>query len=282
MSKRFAMCGLGVFVLAFGAIAARAETVDEVSKAITEAAKKVKSISAKTHSEMEMSSPGYKTRRTGDGRFELLRKDDKVYMRNESKEVASTEAGGQVEKQEGTTLTIMDGEFLYSYTEMDGQKNAYKMKSDVNWDASPFEGVKETHQIEILPDETIDGAPVYVVKLTPKAPAGGAEGKMMQYFRKDCGYPVKLVSFDAEGKPAMTMTYSDIKLGEDIKPERFLFKAPEGIQVLDLTQMQGGAPTTAPTAEQKPEPAKPADQPKKEEPKKDEPKVKKPKLPKLP
>ena len=33
----------------------------------------------------------------------------------------------------------------------------------------------------------------------------------------------------------MTTKYTDIKLNEKIDPERFVFTAPEGVQVMDMT-----------------------------------------------
>jgi outer membrane lipoprotein-sorting protein len=37
------------------------------------------------------------------------------------------------------------------------------------------------------------------------------------------------------------MTYTDVKVNEDISPERFVFKAPEGVTVQDMD-----APTPPP------------------------------------
>jgi hypothetical protein len=147
-------------------------------------------------------------------------------------------------------LAIMDGTgYVYSYMESGDQKTAYKKKSQVDWDADPIEGLKALYDIELLPEETIDGAAVCVFKLTPKAGSGG-EGSALEYFRKDCGYPVKIVHFDAAGKAVMTATYTDIKLNQEISPERFVFNTPPGVELVDLTEVvvvppEGPAAATA-------------------------------------
>jgi outer membrane lipoprotein-sorting protein len=249
MARRFVLCGLSACALLCGATLAQAESVDEVSRLLTEKMRAVKSLSAKTHTTAEMSSPGYTDHRTSEGLLELVRKDGKVFLRTESRETSTTEAGGQVSKQEGVSLAIMDGTgYVYSYIEGGDQKTAYKTKSQVDWDANPIEGAKAAYDIELLPDDTIDGAAVYVFKLTPK-PGSGAEGSATECFRKDCGYPVKIVHFDAAGKPVMTATYTELKIDQEISPDRFVFNPPEGVEVVDLTQMMC-APATAPAAEE--------------------------------
>ncbi|HOO15513.1 MAG TPA: hypothetical protein PLU99_00255 [Phycisphaerae bacterium] len=251
MSMRSVLRGLNVCaLLVSGAALVRAETVDEVSRMLTEKMRAVTSLSAKTQTVAEMSSPGYSEQRVSKGVLELLRKDGKVFLRNESREVVTSEAAGQTVKQEGMALAIMDGTgYVYSYMESGDQKTAYKKKSQVDWDADPIEGLKALYDIELLPEETIDGAAVCVFKLTPKAGSGG-EGSALEYFRKDCGYPVKIVHFDAAGKAVMTATYTDIKLNQEISPERFVFNTPPGVELVDLTEVvvvppEGPAAATA-------------------------------------
>jgi len=257
------------------------DTVESVGKAIRENSRKIKSLSATTHSVSEMSGEGYKHKTVVEGRFEMVRKGDKLLTRMESKDSSTTEVGGKPEKREGTSLVISDGEFTWSYIQSDGEKNVYKTKATADWDRDPFEDFGKTYTLELLPDEKVDGADVYVVRATPKA-AGGrpASGKMTLYYRKDCGFTVKIVAFDAAGKPMSTTTYTDLKLDAEISPDRFVFKVPEGVKVTDMTQTPppSGKPGEQP-AEGKGGEGKPGDA-KGEEPKK--PGRKLPKLPRLP
>jgi len=137
--------------------------------------------------------------------------------------------------------------------------------------------------VKVLPDEKVDGQECFVLEVTAKSELGVPPGgRQVSYFRKDIGVNVKAVSFDPDGRQLFTTTVTDVKVGVDIKPERFVFKAPEGVEVVDMSQMQPAAAASEPAAAAaKPEePAKPAETPKSEEPPKE--KSKKPKLPGLP
>ncbi len=281
---------VAVLVVACGVGSAVGDTIESVGKAIRESSRKIKSLSATTHSVSEMSGEGYKHKTVVEGRFEMVRKGDKFFTRIESKDSSTTEVGGKPEKREGTSLVVSDGEFTWSYIQSGGEKNVYKTKVTADWDRDPFEEFGKTHTLELLPDEKVDGADAYVVRATPKA-AGGqpASGKMTLYYRKDCGFTVKIVALDAAGKPMSTTTYTDLKLDAEISPDRFVFKAPEGVKVTDLTQTPapsgkpGEKPAEAKSGEGKPGGAAKGEEPKKDTPKKEEePKKSGPKLPKLP
>jgi outer membrane lipoprotein-sorting protein len=45
-----------------------------------------------------------------------------------------------------------------------------------------------------------------------------------------------MVANGPDGKPMTTMTYTDIKINPDIPADRFVFKAPEGVQVQDMSK----------------------------------------------
>lgn len=279
MSKRISVLWVtGLIVL--GGAGASAETIESVEKAINENSKKIKSLTANTRTVAEMESAGYKSKTVSEGRFEMLRQGDKVLTRIESKDSSTVDMNGKVEKTDSKTLVITDGEFGYSCIETGGQKTAYKMKCPQNWEVNPFEVLRKTNDLELLPEEKIDGVEVYVVKATPKKTSSETvSGKMVQYYRKDNGFPMKIVTFTPTGKPMSTMTYSDLKTDVSVSRDRFVFKAPEGVQVMDMTKMSDPA---APS-EQSPATNK-REEPRKEEPNKSNQPAKKqlPKLPKIP
>jgi outer membrane lipoprotein-sorting protein len=282
MRKRslvFCVMGLG---LLWSAASAPADTIESVEKAITASSKKIKSLTADMRTVMDIDTKEYESKSTSEGRFEMLRKDGKVFTRVEMKVTSTTKIGGKTEKQESTTLMITDGEYAYSYTEAAATKAAYKMKCPTDWDQDPFEPLRKTNDLELLPDEKIDGVEVYVVQATPKKSAkDAAPGKTVQYYRKDCGFPAKVVMFDAAGKPMTATTYSGVKLDATISPDRFVFKAPAGVEVVDMTKMaQPGEKAGARKGEASKKEGENAGAGKGEEPKKPAPKL--PKLPKRP
>jgi hypothetical protein len=186
---------------------------------------------------------------------------------------------------------INDGEFTYGYSVTDGKKMAYKSKTTGDWDQSPFEIWRKEWDLKLLSDESVDGASCYVIEATPKpgsdTAAGGASGKMVFQYRKDCGLNVKMVSYDKDGKVTFTSSSTDVKVNPNLSDDRFVFKAPAGVEVQDMTAMQQQNAQHASDEQAKADAEKKAEKkPEKKEEKKAEKKPEKKKkglgLPKLP
>jgi len=57
------------------------------------------------------------------------------------------------------------------------------------------------------------------------------------YFNKKHGLMIKTLGLDEKGKVNSTVLVTDLKLGATVAADRFVFKAPEGVQVQDLSKM---------------------------------------------
>ena len=231
MSKR--VLGIGILVLAFGFVTAcvAGESFEEVSKKIAAASEKVQSFSAKSKTITEMKQEGFSMTSTTEGTTEMLRKGDVFLSRMETKSVTENVVAGTTSKQESTMLMINDGAYTYTVSEMGGTKSAFRTKVEKS-DADPFKAWRETAELKVLPDESVDGHAVWVIEATPKV-AQAAQGKTVIYYHKESGQMIKMVVHTPDGKPMTTTTYSDIKVNEKISPDRFVFKAPPGVEVQD-------------------------------------------------
>lgn len=235
------VCGVGLLSLAFAPLAAaEAESVDDVIKKITEMNKNVKSMKADIKTVTKIENEMMKQNSTSDGQYEYMLKDGKTYVRMEGTTTGTMEMMGNKQETKGTNLTVMDGEYSWSLTEQDGQKFAQKMKiTDEMTPADPFAGVRDNFNMKLLPDETVDGESCYVIELTPKTEEMGSS-RMLQYYRKDNGTISKVVSFDGENKPIMTMTYTNVKVNPSLSADRFKFTPPAGVEVMDLSDQDMG------------------------------------------
>lgn len=100
--------------------------------------------------------------------------------------------------------------------------------------------MEKVYTLKLLPDETVDGKPCYVIEMTPASPAMRATmGRMVSYYVKKTGLSIKGVSYDTKGKVSSTTITTDVKVDEKIDPSQFVFKAPAGVTVQDMT---GGTP----------------------------------------
>jgi outer membrane lipoprotein-sorting protein len=119
-----------------------------------------------------------------------------------------------------------------------GQKMATKQKPEVAATGDPKELFKKMHSdntVKMLPDEKVDGVSTVVFEVVPKDVAGSPVAKSIMYFAKDTGINVKVVGKDKDGKDVFSNMSTDIKLNTEIANDHFVFKAPEGVQVMDMT-----------------------------------------------
>jgi outer membrane lipoprotein-sorting protein len=241
--KRIALFKTTILTFALcGATAALAgDTLESVEKELAAKWGKLKSMSAKMDTVMQIEMPGGSSKTTSTGMFEFLNKDGKSLVRMEMKsETAGNFSGNEINSQ-ASTLTISDGEYSHTLSEQMGHKMAVRTKADASQQGdltSQFEMMRKDNNLKLLPEQTVDGHSVYVIEATPKekpAGPGMGMGKMIMYYAKDTGVPLKMIMHDANDKPMSETTYSDVTINKSIDPARFVFKAPPDVQVMDMT-----------------------------------------------
>jgi outer membrane lipoprotein-sorting protein len=219
--------------------AARGETLEAIEKKLIASAEKVTSMSATQIMKSQFDTGGGKMTNDSNGTFEFVRKSGKLMFRAESKNVSVMNVSGQTMRNETRSLTVGDGQFVWSQTDTGEQKMVTKSKMPK--EASNliskgyFDNLRRDNDIKVLPDATVDGKSTYVVEVSPKT-KGPQSTTTTSYYLKDTGILVKSVTSDAAGKPMTTLTYSDIKVNTSIPADRFVFKAPPGVQVMDMTE----------------------------------------------
>lgn len=220
---------------------ARAETVEEVEKKLNAAAAKVTAYTADVKMTLDSGAEGMKLKGASKGTYEWAREGSKVLYRMEQHMSQTIIAGAQTNSTNTHALTVNDGEFIHTLNDAMGVKSATRQRSDAKADQPVFEGMRNGHNLKLMPDETIDGVAVYVVEGRPKDTKGANPdaGRILQFFSKETGLVLKIVQFDTGGNPMMTMEYNNMKVNPKIAPDRFKFTAPAGVQVQDLTAPGG-------------------------------------------
>lgn len=221
----------------------RADSLEDVEKKLVEAHSKMKSYTSKTKTVQSFDmGQGNKMSSDVGGIVEWKRDGDKQKFRTEMKGTTTTSMGGTDNKMDISVMMVSDGDFLYSLSEQMGQKMATKQKPDTSMTGDPkklFEKIRSDNDVKVLADEKVDGTSCVVLEVIPKNAADVPVAKSVMYFSKETGINVKVVGKDKDGKDVFTNTSTDIKLNVDIPNDRFVFKAPEGVQVMDMT---GAAP----------------------------------------
>lgn len=231
---------VAVAVLLVGA-SVRAATLEEIGKALAEKREACSSLSYEQTMVTEMKNAQFSMTSTTSGTYESVKKGDKFLMRMESNGTTEQTVMGNTNTTKSATVTVYDGEFVYNYQEANGQKMAYKSKPGKEQDMGKdwVASMKEHFELKVLPDEAVDGEDCYVIECNPKE-KNAAGMTMTHWIAKSSGVPVKSVTKMPQGGTA-TMTVKNIKINPSIGADRFVFKAPEGVTVQDMSQMGQGA-----------------------------------------
>lgn len=232
--KSLLVAGLGVW---FACAAAQAdEGLAKIEKELAERWEKLQSFTATMTTEMNVDVNGQTLKSTGQGPVEVMKKGDKVLIRNELKTDTLVKAGGQDMKLTQSQTIISDGENDYTSKEAMGRTQYFKSKPKAFRSIEPaaiFASLRE-ESAKALEDAKVDGADCFVIESTPKKRSPKSPvARSRYYFSKEHGLLLKQENLDDKGATVETVIFKDVKLDAKIDPDRFVFKAPEGAKVIE-------------------------------------------------
>lgn len=218
--------------------AVHAETVEEAQQRIAEQWNRLHSLTADltlgadTESELDATI----NRVNSTGHFEMIRKDDKTLTRLELE--GRTESGSKdTPEQKARRMTMIgDGEFVYQLQEVDGEQRAAKAKHNPSQvmqigGMAVFEAVKDQYEFKLLPPEELDGVPCYVFE----ASGEGKDHTRKYYFDRETGVMRKMIVISSAGDVTFTIRVDRIEVNPKLSEERFVFVAPDGVELHDAT-----------------------------------------------
>ncbi|MEI6231728.1 MAG: hypothetical protein WCT04_01645 [Planctomycetota bacterium] len=228
-------CVLVAGVALVYASAVRAATLESVQKSISDAWEKASSATYDMETITDSSGPGYSMKMTMTGTSEMSRAGGKYKMRMESKAVTDQNFGGNASKSESKSTMIVDGDFAYTIMDTAGQKMAMKMSAAPYTENAGgdkmFKSIAASSTLTLAADESVDGQAAYVIEAKEKT-----QGSVMSYyFSKDNGFVLQMISKGPDGKTITTTKMKNIKIGASIPADHFVFTAPAGVQVQDMT-----------------------------------------------
>ena len=224
--------------------AVRAEdSLEAIAKRLEEVGSKLKSMSATQIVEVQSESADFKMVSHTSGKYEYMRKGDTTMWRLESETTSVSTVAGKDVKMEQKMTMVCDGKFNYTVSEMMGQKTAMKSAIQKNITSVAgkgfFETLRKDNTLKLLPEDKADGKAAYVIEAVPKSKGPEMSISRTHYFMlKESGIVAKTVMFDAQGKPMTTVLMTNLKINPEIPGERFVFKAPEGVQLMDTDAMK--------------------------------------------
>jgi|GEM_PF-6823979 len=140
-------------------------------------------------------------------------------------------------------IYLSDGQYLWQTITQPDYKRLYKRRYDpaevlqlggrALWDT-----LTDGTILERLADEKVkevENKDAYVFSITPM----DGDWTSIHWFDKETGLRLKTVEKDAQGKETLTLWLENIDFDPQFDPDRFVFKIPEGYEVIDQTGENG-------------------------------------------
>lgn len=230
MIKRVFVGAITGLLLAGGAAADELQTVQ---KKIVDKWNDVKTLSAKVTQKNKLPNGSV----DGTGTYEYARHDGKLMYRLQlSTELVAKPDGKEMKFSEKKDI-LHDGEATYTVSEALGRTTALKDaatpdKPEMGDRKAMFEKLNKDNTVKLLPEAKDGETECYVIEATPNAPRSRAQVvKTVFYFAKDTGMLRQVIGKNSKDEAIETLAFSDVKVNEKIDPDRFKFKAPEGVTV---------------------------------------------------
>ena len=243
MRRNSVVFGL-VLAAAFAGMARAEQTLESVEKEVEGLWSKITSFSATVTSDTTISMGPATMKSHATGTMDCLKAADAAKFRMDmiNKMDAGIPGVGAMEQK---VLSVFDGDNLYSQIEAMGTTQASKMSADSAKKQGPlvgksmFEGLKQQGDLTLLADATVDSKPVYVVEVKPNSAVKSSSpmpvGKIKSYISKENGLQLKMEVFDEKEQPISTTTYTGIKTNVTFSEGHFVYKAPAGVTVMDMS-----------------------------------------------
>jgi len=227
----------------FAAPARAGETLDAVEKKLIELNAKIKSLSARIADGYEISDGDKKNVSATKGTYEFAIFGGTQYARTETRTTRTIVAPGKNATIESAKLEVSDGNATFVLEEIPGDKFVTKTPVTLR-PPNPLQSLRDKFVVVLLPDESVDGQPCWVVEAQPRKelPAMKAGNRSRHWYRKSDGVLAKSEFYDGRGGVAFAKNYHDIKVNVPIAPERFTFTPPPDAKIYDVVDAKPPAP----------------------------------------
>ncbi|MBL8880688.1 MAG: hypothetical protein JNG88_16365 [Phycisphaerales bacterium] len=243
-------CILALIIAGCAALggASAQETLDDVQRKLIATVEKHRTWRYRFENDNMLDGPRWWEHIEGTVEYERLDGGGYLYRTERRFRSYKKDDDGREHKLEGEFTAVCDGRNIYNYQVINNERRA--MRLDLNAFPNPcdyramFEAQRAAGTMRLLPDETIDGQPTYVIESVPNDRRNSGAARTVWYFAKSHGMTIKNVTEDILGTPTVTATATDFQFDIDIPRSRFEFKAPHGVEIVD-----GNNPNPPPTTQ---------------------------------
>lgn len=224
---------LGLFVVC--CMAAGAQSLGNIEKKAEEVWSKIEAFTGDVTLEASLPISAQPAQVLGAGTLEYLR-DEGVEKYRQRITIEVPPALGN----EAAFEALFDGETLHLTNELLGQRREATSRYDVMRGILPPGGknlikiLRERLDLKVLPEETLDDSPVYVIEGFAKAAQGIPFHKVRVFIDQGAGLWRKIEVYETETLLVTTVRCTNINLKPEINPAIFVYIEPEPAEPLAL------------------------------------------------
>ncbi len=172
------------------------------------------------------------------GTYYLMKKDGRVLVRQDISSASSLDykEHGLSTATGNESTTISDGEYQYTIATADTGTAVKKFKQSPMLcigGLSSMQVIFERYEVSRAADSTIDGQEVFVFEAIARTKR---PRRAVVAISKKYGIMLKRDSYDHTGTLRSSLSYHDIKVNEDIDPQKFVFVKPPNIPMEDFSK----------------------------------------------
>ncbi len=215
-------------------------SLESVKREILGAWDKIHSLRATISTDAESRQDDGNTQLIGEGLYECRKVEDRLLVRiSITNEIVRKLAKGR-DIVQMKLLTVSDGTTVHVQREGTGPmmvvRSAVESSALVHLGGQlVFDQFERTFEPTLLPDETLNGRPMFVI-------AGKNRGEgpsATYYFDKATGIMSCMWTADENGTQTSSVAITAVQIDPDIPDDRFEYTVPEGVQVMDAPTRPG-------------------------------------------
>lgn len=215
----------------------RGETIREVEAKLVQMWGQIESLRARIVATDDMYTREGNVKTRAVGTYEYLHKNGKRRSRTDVHSSTINYIKGLDARIEADIVSINDGQFVYTIADEVGTKSVTKTHPEPakNFDvAQSLKLLRKEHELTLQDDELVEGEDVYVIKARSTNKKTFLD-RSYHYYSKITGVLLKTTTFNNDDQMVSSVKFTDVEINVAIFEERFEFKAPEGIAVIDMT-----------------------------------------------
>lgn len=218
--------------------AAGEQTLEDVERQLVERAGRLRSVQYRLRESAQRKGELGLTHTHTEGVVEVQRDGDLVRFRIEIENETTATVEGRQQQIQNAIESVCDGRFVSTLQDQGGVRRAFRSPYTPQMNpldpANVFAGLRRNFDLRLVGEGQAGEQPAWIIDATLRLPDVEPIVKRRLYLARDTGIVLRTVGYDAADEPVMESNVTGLRIDAPIPAERFVFRPPPGIEVIDL------------------------------------------------